>query len=522
MSRMIPIRRALFSTYVKTGIVPLAKEVSRWGGSIIASGGTAAALTEGGVEVQSIESITGVASLFGGRVKTLHPKIHGGILFRRGEASDRTEAEAHGIEGIDLVVVNLYPFADAVARKADPPETIELIDIGGPAMVRAAAKNHANVAVVTVPEDYARIKTALAAGEGRLSPKLLRELAAKAFRVTAEYDAAIADYLTPDAGDGPVLPEVWSVRAEKRAQLRYGENPHQEGGLYGSGPGFPFNLEQLHGKELSFNNYLDLGAGRDVIAEFAGELTAVVIKHGIPSGVATGRSLEDAYVRARDGDSLSAFGGVVILNRVVDAATAERLNESFLEVVLAPEFAADAMEILRKKKKRVLLRCSSDALLRGDGELRGRFLGTGFLLETPLAARGGENDWKVVTKTAPTDEQVADLRFAWRVLKHVRSNGVLFARDGCTLGIGSGQTSRIDAVESAIAKANRQGHSLEGSVLVSDAFFPFSDAVERAAEVGAVAVLQPGGSVRDDESIAACDEKGLAMAFNDHRVFSHG
>lgn len=541
MNGTVRIRRALFSAYTKSGLVPLAKEVVRWGGEIVASGGTADALEEGGIEVRTIESITGVGSLFGGRVKTLHPKIHGGILYRRDVPEDVRAAEMAGIEPIDLVVVNLYPFTAALTRGASEEETIELIDIGGPALVRAAAKNHAHVAVVTAPEDYGRVQSALREGEGRLRPSLLRELAAKAFRVTSDYDSAIASYLDaavaghldsaghPDTAGhlgarAPMadLPAAWSVHVPLRSQLRYGENPSQKGGLYGLGEEFPFDLEQLHGKELSYNNYLDLDCGRNVIAEFGGELTAVIVKHGIPCGVASGDDLADAYLRSRSADALSAFGGVVVLNRVVDDVTATRLDETFLEVVLAPGFAEDALAILTKKKNRVLLRCTSDALLRPDRGLRGRFVGRGFLLQTPLAVRGGEADWRVVTKRAPGDAEVRDLRFAWRVLRHVRSNAVLFARGGQTLGIGSGQTSRIDAVELAIAKARREGHDLAGSVLVSDAFFPFADSVERAAAAGATAVLQPGGSVKDSDSIEACDRLGLAMVMNDHRVFSHG
>ena len=521
MSDTIRVRRALFSAYTKSGIVPLAKEVVRWGGEVVASGGTADVLTEGGIPVRTIESITGVGSLFGGRVKTLHPKIHGGILFRRDFPEDVRAAEGAGIEAIDLVVVNLYPFTSALQKGASPEETIELIDVGGPTLVRAAAKNHRHVAVVTSPEDYSRVQAALHQGEGRLRRKFLRELAAKAFRVTSEYDAAIAEYLS-DVGAAKELPAAWSVHVPLRKELRYGENPSQKGGLYGAGVDFPFDLEQLHGKELSYNNYLDLACGRDVIAEFGGELTAVVIKHGIPCGVAHGETLEDAYLRARASDSLSAFGGVVVLNRVVDDATARRLDETFLEAILAPGFADDAEEILAGKKNRILLRCTSDALLRADEGLRGRFVGHGFLLQTPLGPRGGEDQWKVVTDRAPEDGEVKDLRFAWRVLRHVRSNAVLFARDGQVLGVGSGQTSRIDAVESAIAKATREGHTLEGSVFVSDAFFPFSDSVERAASVGARAVLQPGGSVKDGDSIAACNRLGLAMVLNGYRVFSHG
>lgn len=518
---MIRVRRALLSVYSKQGLVPLAEEIVRFGGELLSSGGTARHLEEAGLRVTSVESWTGSPSMFEGRVKTLHPRIHGGILFRRDHPEDVAEARANEIEGIDLVVVNLYPFASALERGAGDAETIELIDVGGPAMVRAAAKNHRHVAVVTLPEDYERVRAALVEGEGQLSETLCRELAARAFAVTSAYDAVIARYLRgSEETDG--LPDLFEVHAPRRRLLRYGENPSQRGALYGSGEGFPFDLEQIHGKELSYNNLLDLGCGRDVLAEFGDELVAVVIKHGIPSGVARGASLEEAYVRARDADALSAFGGVVILNRDVDASTAARLNESFLEAVLAPGYAADALELLRTKKNRVLLRIDAAALRAEKIEPTGRFLGRGFLLQTPLPRGLGERDWKVVTTREPSAAERRDLIFGWRVLKHVRSNGVLFARDEQTLGIGSGQMSRIDSLEVAIRKAAREGHDLRGSVMVSDAFFPFRDCVDRAMEVGATAVLQPGGSVRDGESVLACNERGGSMALNDARVFSHG
>jgi phosphoribosylaminoimidazolecarboxamide formyltransferase / IMP cyclohydrolase len=522
---MIPVRRALFSAHSKDGLVPLAQEVARWGGEIVASGGTARSLTDAGLEVTPVESLTGFGPLFGGRVKTLHPHVHGGILFRRDDAGDVEEAARAGILPIDLVVVNLYPFQTVLERGASASETIEMIDIGGPAMVRAAAKNHAWVVCVTLPEDYARVRTALAEGEGRISRVLSRELAAKAFAVTSQYDAAIAGYLSNgDQRDASarVLPDMWETRAPRRQFLRYGENPSQQGGLYGSAKGFPFDIEQIHGKEPSFNNYLDLGCGRDTIAEFRGELCAVVIKHGIPCGVARGETPAEAYRRARASDSLSAFGGVVVLNRSVDAETAALLNETFLEVVLAPAYSDEALSLLRQKKNRIVLRCSQGSLNAPGTELRGRFLGGGFLLQSPLPPGAGEMDWRPVTEKPIAAALREDLRFAWRVLKHVRSNGVLFARAGQTLGIGAGQCSRVDSVEIAIAKATREGHSLEGSVMVSDAFFPFPDSVERAAAVGVSAILQPGGSVKDEEVIAACNRHGVAMALNGQRVFSHG
>ncbi len=515
---MIRIRRALFSAYHKEGLIPLAKEASRWGATLVSSGGTASYLRGSGLQVVSVEEITGAGSMFGGRVKTLHPMIHGGILYRRDQKEDQEAAAAAGIEGIDLVVVNLYPFGEALARNATHDELVELIDIGGPAMVRAAAKNHRHVAVVTRPEDYERVREALERGEGSLDEELLRDLAAAAFQVTSAYDAAIAGFLT----QRDALPAYWSAGAPLRLPLRYGENPSQQGGLYGDGAAFPFSIEHLHGKELSYNNLLDLCCGRDVAAEFGTERVAVVVKHGIPCGTARGGSAAEAYRRARDADSLSAFGGVVVLKEPVDTAAAEALNESFIEAVLAVDYEPDALEILKRKKKRALLRCPASDLGSSPGGVRGRFAGSGFLLQTSLPAGAGEEGWRAVTRRAPDAGEAEDLRFAWRVLKHIRSNGILIAREGRTIGVGCGQCSRVDSVELAIRKARREGHQLSGSVLVSDAFFPFRDNVDLAAEAGVSAILQPGGSVRDEESIQACDEHGLAMVLNGVRVFSHG
>ncbi len=515
---MIRVQRALFSAYHKDGLIPLAKEAARWGAAIVSSGGTARYLKDSGLEVILVEEITGAGSMFGGRVKTLHPMIHGGILYRRDQEEDRAAAAAAGIEGIDLVVVNLYPFREALARNAPHDELVELIDIGGPAMVRGAAKNHRHVAVVTRPEDYDRVREALERCEGSLEEELLRELAAVAFQVTAAYDAAIAGFL----GRQDTMPGHWSAGAPLRLPLRYGENPSQQGGLYGEGTAFPFSIEHLHGRELSYNNLLDLCTGRDVAAEFGAERVAVVVKHGIPCGVACGDYAAAAYRLARDADSLSAFGGVVVLKEPVDVAAAEALNESFIEVVLAPDYEPEAFDILRKRRKRALLRCPASDLRAPAAGVRGRFAGSGFLLQTALAPGAGEDGWTVVTRRAPDEKETGDLRFAWRVLKHIRSNGILIAKDGRTIGVGCGQCSRVDSVDLAIRKARREGHELSGSVLVSDAFFPFRDNVDLAAAAGVSAVLQPGGSVRDDESIQACDERGLAMVFNGVRVFSHG
>lgn len=554
---MIRVRRALFSAYHKEGLLPLAREAARWGAELVSSGGTASFLREAGLAVTTVEEITGIGSLFGGRVKTLHPAIHGGILFRRDDEDDVREAAAAGIRGIDLVVVSLYPFGEAAEQGLNETETIELIDVGGPALVRAAAKNHRHVAVVTRPEDLEPVRRALEAGAGNLDETLAATLATRAFAVTAEYDAGIARWMaertgvpveaqlgvpadseigaaagvTTDpssgmsmqaGGSAPGLPDTWEVRAPRRRILRYGENPSQHAGLYGAGEEFPFNLEQLHGKELSYNNYLDLACGREVASEFPDDVVAVVVKHGIPCGVARDESLAGAYRRARDSDALSAFGGVVTLNCPVDPATAVLLNETFLEVILAPGYSQEALETLQTKKNRAILRCPAETLQGAVGLVRGRFVGTGFLLQTPLPPRIGEEGWRVMTKREPDGRERADLLFGWKVLKHVRSNGILLVKEGCTVGVGAGQCSRIDSVEAAIRHAQRGGHDLQGSVMVSDAFFPFRDCVDRAGAVGVTAVLHPGGSVRDDESVQACEDQGMAMAVNGARVFSHG
>ncbi len=535
---MIRVQRALISAYHKDGLLPLAREAVKHGAELVSSGGTASYLREAGLPVTTVEEITGFGSLFGGRVKTLHPLIHGGILFRRDDPADLRMAAEAGIRGIDLVVVNLYPFDAALAQRLDADATIELIDIGGPALVRAAAKNHRHVAVVTTPDDYEPVRQALERGAGSLEEPFAAALAARAFQVTAEYDATIARWMAaratrPAATEAraslpgapavsDALPETWEVRAPRRRNLRYGENPSQQAGLYGTGDGFPFNLEQLHGKELSYNNYLDLACGRDLLAEFDSTPVAVVVKHGIPCGAARGSALAETYRRAREADALSAFGGVVALNRPVDEATVALLNETFLEVVLAPDYAPEALSALRTKKNRVLLRCPAEAWRTAASPVRGRFAGAGFLLQTPLPPGVGEDRWRVVTPREPDPRERADLLFGWKILKHVRSNGILFAKNECTVGVGSGQCSRIDSVEAAIRKAERAGHDLAGSVMVSDAFFPFRDCVDRAASVGVTAVLHPGGSVRDEESVAACAEHGMAMALNGARIFSHG
>jgi phosphoribosylaminoimidazolecarboxamide formyltransferase / IMP cyclohydrolase len=547
---MIRIRRALFSAWDKEGLLPLAREAVRWGAELISSGGTASFLREAGLAVTTVEEVTGLAPLFGGRVKTLHPSIHGGILFRRDDEDETRAAAAAGIVGIDLVVVNLYPFPAAVEQALPEDQAIELIDIGGPALVRAAAKNHRHVGVVTRPEDYEAVRRALETGGGSLDEAFAATLAARAFAVTADYDAAIARWMAARAeartkagmaaaddataggpveaepggmaGAAPALPENWEVRAPRRRNLRYGENPSQLAGLYGTGDSFPFDLEQIHGKDLSYNNYLDIACGRDVAAEFPDDLFVVVVKHGIPCGAARGDSLADTYRRARDADSLSAFGGVVTLNRPVDAGTAALLNETFLEVVLAPGYAPEALEALFAKKNRALLRCPARTLRDDAGPMRGRFLGTGWLLQTPLPRRVGEDAWRVVTTREPDAAERADLRFGWRVLKHVRSNAILLVKGECTVGVGAGQCSRIDSLEAAIRHAQRGGHDLRGSVMVSDAFFPFRDCVDRAGAVGVTAVLHPGGSVRDGESAQACEDQGMAMVVNGARVFSHG
>ncbi len=513
----MPKITALISVSDKTGLIPFARRLSALGVRILSSGGTAKALAAEGVIAETVEAYTGSPEVMGGRVKTLHPRVHGGIL-ARGER-DRADLDTLGASLIDLVVVNLYPFENTVAANASRDVVVENIDIGGPSMLRSAAKNHARVTAVCDPADYPRIAEALEAG-GEVPAELRASLAAQVFAHTAAYDAAIAAYLSRDA-DGR-FPGFIGLTFERAYALRYGENPHQAGAFYverGSAPGSLSRAESLGsgGKELSFNNLVDVDAALDAVREFD-EPAAVVVKHTNPCGVATGPSLDLAYRAARDADAISAFGGIVALNRLVDEATARLLAETFLECVIGPSFTPSALELLRAKKNlRVLATGES---LRADHEaMQYKRVGGGLVAQTRDRTAAGEVlRAKVVTRRAPSMEELDALDFAWKVSKHVKSNAIVLAKAGRTVGVGAGQMSRVVSVQIACEKA---GEEARGSVLASDAFFPFADGLVAAIRAGVTAVAQPGGSVKDAEVIAAADAAGCAMVMTGVRHFRH-
>ncbi|HVY36622.1 MAG TPA: bifunctional phosphoribosylaminoimidazolecarboxamide formyltransferase/IMP cyclohydrolase [Polyangia bacterium] len=517
---MAKISRALISVSDKTGVVDLARRLSRAGLEILSTGGTARALAEAGVPVREVSDFTGAPEILDGRVKTLHPRVHGGILGRP-TAKHRAEMQQAGLVPIDLVVVNLYPFRETVARGAPFEDVIENIDIGGPAMIRSSAKNHERVAVLVDPADYAAVLGEIEA-EGEVSAATRFRLARKAFAHTAAYDGAIASHLgrlsSPEAPLAD-FPDTLVVSGSLARALRYGENPHQKAAFYALDGAAGVSLakaEVLQGKELSYNNLLDLDAAMRLCAEFSAP-AAAVIKHNNPCGAAIAEAgVAEAFRRARDTDPVSAFGGIVAVNRPVDAELARELSELFLECVIAPAFAPEALALLAPKKNLRLLTSPIAVDTTASFELRS--VAGGFLVQTRDNQTATMADAKVVSKRAPTAAELADLDFAWRVCKHVKSNAIVFAAGGRTLGIGAGQMSRVDSTRIAISKARA---SLAGSVVASDAFFPFRDSVDEAAKAGAIAVVQPGGSVRDGESIAAADEHGMAMVVTGERHFRH-
>jgi phosphoribosylaminoimidazolecarboxamide formyltransferase / IMP cyclohydrolase len=504
------IERALLSVSDKSGIVELARGLTEMGVEVVSSGGTAAAIAEGGVAVTLVSDVTGAQEILGGRVKTLHPKIYGGILADRANSEHMAELARQGIDAIDLVVCNLYPFEHAVAHPSvKEMDAIEQIDIGGPAMVRAAAKNFHSVAVVVEPADYEGILEDLQKiGEVPLARR--RTLALQAFKHTASYDAAIAAYL----GRGDPFPDRLLVVADKIMDLRYGENPHQTAALYRSaGPATGLAAAtQLHGKELSYNNLMDSDAAWKLAVELEGVACAIV-KHSNPCGVAIGSSIAEAYQLALECDRTSAFGGIVALNRACDAKTAAAITQIFTEVVIAPDFDSEALELLSAKKNLRLLR--ADGRMEPEADIR-RVSG-GLLLQSP-DPYDGALDAKVVTEIEPSQDQWRDLRFAWIVAKHVKSNAIVLAREGVAVGVGAGQMSRVESTELA---ARRAGERARGTVCASDAYFPFRDGLDAAVAAGAVAIIQPGGSVRDGEVIAAANEHGIAMVFTGRRHFRH-
>jgi phosphoribosylaminoimidazolecarboxamide formyltransferase/IMP cyclohydrolase len=521
-----PIRRALLSVWDKTGLVEFARELVDMGVELVSTGGTARALRAAGLPVTDVASVTGAPNILDGRVKTLHPAVHGGILARRDLEEHMATIAALDIAPIDLVAVNLYPFEATVAQGAGYDETIEMIDVGGPAMIRAAAKNHASVTVVVDPQDYGSVLEAMRTHERRTPPQLRQRLAAKAFGRTAAYDAAIASWFRAQTGE--ILPEQLTITA-RRAQLsRYGENPHQRAAFYvtgGTAPGIA-TATQVQGKALSFNNIADADAAFELACEFEQPAVAI-IKHANPCGVAVGADLAEVYTRALACDPTSAYGGIVALNRPLDRAVAEQIVRVFTEVVIAPDADVGAREVLAAKPNLRLL-LTGGLLPRLPRELRLRSVAAGLLVQERDVDVLDDAQLKVVSARAPTPAEMADLRFAFATCKHVKSNAIVFAKEGATVGIGAGQMSRLDSVKIAVAKANEAailsgeaGARLKGSVLASDAFFPFADGLQAALDAGATAAIQPGGSLRDDEVIAVADRAGAAMVFTGIRHFRH-
>jgi phosphoribosylaminoimidazolecarboxamide formyltransferase/IMP cyclohydrolase len=519
--------RALISVFDKTGIAAFAKRLAALGIEILSTGGTSKLLRESGVAVRDVSEFTGWPEMLGGRVKTLHPKVHGGLLFRRNLEEDRKQARQHGLAPIDLVVVNLYPFEATAAKSGlTAEELIENIDIGGPTMLRSAAKNFESVTVVGDPADYDRVAAELEAGKDTMLATRL-DLARKVFAVTSRYDGMITmelERLAESAGHIALdakqeLSERVHIALERRQALRYGENPHQAAALYvpaGRAPGGLAAAKQLQGKELSYNNFVDLEAARSLAGEFA-KPAAIIIKHNNPCGAAEQPTLRDAYLKALASDPVSAYGGVLAFNRTVDGATAAEVGKLFVECIAAPGFDADALRILGAKKNLRLLELPKGGL-EPQRELRLKRILGGMLVQQPDLGELNDAELKVVTRRAPSPAEMETMKFAWKVSKHVKSNAIVFAKDGATLGVGAGQMSRVDSVKLAVMKAQS---SLTGSVVASDAFFPFPDGVEEAARAGAVAVIQPGGSVRDGEVIAAADRLGMAMVFTGIRHFLH-
>ena len=524
MADVVKIRRALLSVSDKGGLVDLGKALAGQGVELVSTGGTAKALREAGLTVRDVSELTDFPEMMDGRVKTLHPMVHGGLLSLRENAEHQAAMDAHGIQPIDLLVNNLYPFEATVASGAGREDCIENIDIGGPAMIRAASKNHGDVAVIVDVEDYAPLLEEMAANDGGTTLAFRQKQAQIAYARTAAYDAAVSTWMAQDLG--VETPRRAAIAGTLSAEMRYGENPHQKAAFYvdGSGAGLA-GAEQLQGKALSYNNINDTDAAIELVAEFDGPACAI-IKHANPCGVAMGSDLLSAYGRAYDCDRVSAFGGIVALNGEIDAALAEKITEIFTEVVIAPSATDEARNVFAQKKNlRLLLGQMPDA--KRAGQVWRQVTG-GYLLQDRDAITLDKSALKVVTKRAPTEAEMADLITAWTVAKHVKSNAIVYVKDGATVGVGAGQMSRLDSTRVAARKAHDMVEALglpevptKGAAVASDAFFPFPDGLLATAEAGATAIIQPGGAMRDDEVIAAADEAGLAMVFTGIRHFRH-
>jgi len=505
------IQRALISVSDKTGIVAFAKALAKAGVEILSTGGTAKALQEAGVGTVEVSQFTGSPEIMDGRVKTLHPKIHGGLLYLRGNAGHEEQAKAHGIRPIDLVVVNLYPFEATIAKPGVTlPEAIEQIDIGGPSMIRSASKNYQSVCVVTDPADYASVLEEMKEEAGATTLKLRERLAIKAFATTSAYDAAIADFLNREQQTCA----SFRVDFPLEMRLRYGENPHQQAELYGD---FNSYFDKLHGKELSYNNILDISAASHLIAEFS-KPTVAILKHTNPCGIGTDPDLREAWEKAFATDKQAPFGGIIICNLPITLALAKAISEIFSEVIIAPDFDSDARSLLQKKKNLRLMKMLKPASQRGRDV---RSVLGGLLAQDSDSADIPDLEHKVVTTRPPSKDEIEAMEFGWKVVKHVKSNAIVYAAKDRTLGIGAGQMSRVDSSRIAVWKAQEAGLSLKGSAVCSDAFFPFPDGLIAAAQAGATAAIQPGGSVKDGDVIAAANERGLAMVFTGTRHFRH-
>jgi phosphoribosylaminoimidazolecarboxamide formyltransferase/IMP cyclohydrolase len=505
------IQRALVSVSDKTGVTEFCRELAAMGVEILSTGGTAKALQAEGIATVEVSQFTGSPEIMDGRVKTLHPKIHGGLLYLRGNAEHEQQAKTHGIRPIDLVVVNLYPFRETIAREGVTlPEAIEQIDIGGPSMIRSAAKNYQHVCVVTDPTDYAAVVEDMKEERGGTSLKLRERLAIKAFSTTATYDGAIADFLNREQETCA----AFRLELPVEMRLRYGENPHQQAELYGE---FESWFEKLHGKELSYNNILDISAAANLMAEFS-KPTVAILKHTNPCGVGTDPDLREAWEKAFATDKQAPFGGIIICNQPITLALAKAISEIFSEVIIAPDFESDARSLLQKKKNLRLMRLLRPVPQHGRDV---RSVVGGLLVQDSDSADVPELEHKVVTARPPTKDEIEAMEFGWKIVKHVKSNAIVYADKNRTLGIGAGQMSRVDSSRIAVWKAQEAGLSLKGSVVCSDAFFPFPDGLIAAAEAGATAAIQPGGSVRDADVIKAADERRVAMVFTGTRHFRH-